>query len=386
MKKICMVAYTHYLSDPRVRREAEALVERGDEVDVICLKDKEGIAEVNGVNTIGLNVKRYRGEGLVSYFLSYLHFFFRALLVLTLLYRKKRYHCIYVHTLPNFMVFTAIIPKLLGAKVILDMHDLMTDLFATKFNGKGLKLSLLYLEEKISMSFSDHIITVHDPYKAILISRGIKPEKVTVIMNVPDTKLFPSPTVQLLDDNKEKFKIVYHGSVVERYGIDLVVRSLSSIREELGDVRFYIYGNGDYVTKLQELIKELRVHDLVLCEGKRYPVDKIHKLISDADLAIVPNRLDGFTKHILPTKLVEYVALGIPIISSKLPTLSSYFSDEMIMYFEPGNLADLTSKIKLVVNGNIDTRKYAVNAKSFLVDYNWEIMKQKQYAVIDKLT
>jgi hypothetical protein len=130
-----MIAYTNYQTDPRVIREAEAAVSGGFDVDFIALRrDGEPPRElIRGVRLIHLNQTRYRGAGVLWYVLSYLQFFLRCLLMTTWLQVKRRYRVVHVNNMPDFFVFCALLPKLMGARVILDIHDPMPNTFASKF-------------------------------------------------------------------------------------------------------------------------------------------------------------------------------------------------------------------------------------------------------------
>jgi len=132
--KVCMVGYT-ISWDPRPRREAKALIARGDEVDFICLRrsGEKRHETIKGVNVNRLPIKKHQGSSILSHIFGYLSFFILAFFNLNILYFEKKYRIIHIHTLPDFLVFVALIPKLFGAKVILDMHDPMPELYAAKF-------------------------------------------------------------------------------------------------------------------------------------------------------------------------------------------------------------------------------------------------------------
>src|SRR5271169_6295190 len=120
-----MVAYTYYEVDPRVIREAEAAVDGGFDVDVLTLRrpGSTPIEVLRGVRVIRLNQSKYRGKTHFRYLTAYLKFFLRCLLKTTALYFKQQYAVIHVNNMPDFLVFSTIVPKLCGAKVLLDIHD-----------------------------------------------------------------------------------------------------------------------------------------------------------------------------------------------------------------------------------------------------------------------
>ena len=135
MIKIAMVVLSSYPIDVRVRREAEAHIEAGNQVDVLCRTSRGEAAKevINRVNVYRIRLKRRRA-GKITYLTEYLYFFSWASAKLIFLFFRKRYNIIHIHNMPNFLVFTSFIPKIFGAKVILDLHDPFPELFATMFS------------------------------------------------------------------------------------------------------------------------------------------------------------------------------------------------------------------------------------------------------------
>src|SRR4051794_15321307 len=164
-----MMAYSYYESDPRVIREAEAAVDGGFDVDFLALRrvGTAAIEESRGVRIIRLNQEKYRGRGHARYLLKYIEFFLRCLFKTTALFFKRRYRVIHVNNMPDFLVFSTLVPRLFGAKVILDIHDPMPNTFASKFKSgeKGFWFRLLLLEERISAAYCTKLVTVHHPVK-----------------------------------------------------------------------------------------------------------------------------------------------------------------------------------------------------------------------------
>ena len=124
--RIGMVAYTFYEEDNRVRRYAETLAQRGDRVDVIALRRQGRLQRdvMNGVNVYRLQRRTVNEKGKFTYLVKLFLFFVRSMFFLTREHLRNRYDVIHVHSVPDFEVFAALIPKLLGAKIILDIHDI----------------------------------------------------------------------------------------------------------------------------------------------------------------------------------------------------------------------------------------------------------------------
>ena len=150
MKRICIVRHGYFPADIRVRKEALALFDAGNLVDIICLRqDNEKKEEIyKGLHIYRIPVKRRR-VGISRYLFEYIFFFFLATFKLCALYLKKRYDFIQVNTLPDFLVFVTIVPKLFGAKIILDLHEPSPELFRVLFgDNKKLLINLVKLFEK----------------------------------------------------------------------------------------------------------------------------------------------------------------------------------------------------------------------------------------------
>ena len=194
-KRHCMVVHAYYpIGETRVEREARVLIDHGYEVDVICLLGKgEPVVEAkDGINVYRLPVKRYVSGGVFSQFFEYLAFLVLALFKLASLHRERRYRTVQLHNLPDFLVFAGLVPKLTGSKLILDIHDLMPEFYAARFNTdlNSLPVRLVRWQEKISCRVADHVITVTEPWRQTLIERGVPAEKVSVVMNVADDQIF----------------------------------------------------------------------------------------------------------------------------------------------------------------------------------------------------
>jgi glycosyltransferase involved in cell wall biosynthesis len=387
MARICMVAYTHFPTDSRVRREAEALIERGDTVDVICLGEKGELNPEykNGVRMIKIFLPRYRGSNKGNYIISYLYFFWVALLKLIWLHLKYSYQVIQVHTMPDFLVFTTIIPKLLGAKILLDVHDLMPELYQTKFGskGRGTLIHFITWVERCSIGFADRAMAVSKPHLNALISHGNPESKFITFLNLPDTK-FSSYRIPAISRSDGRYKIIYHGAVSGRYELALVIQALATIKNKIEGLEFRIIGQGEELPQLSRLVNDLSMRDCVIIQDWMLQEEFI-PIILDSDVGIVPLKDDVFTKHALPVKLLEYVALGKPVICSRTEAIQAYFDDSMIQYFTPGSIAELAENIYHLYKNPEMREQLMRNADRFNRDYSWEKQKQLYFRTVDEL-
>jgi len=386
---IAEVAYTNYLTDPRVRREAEALAERGDTVEFFCLSrpGQAKVEKVNGVTVLRLPMSRYRGDNQMQYILSYVWFTTLAIWHIGIRHIRKRYDLVHVHNMPDFVVFSALLPRLTGAKIVLDIHDLMLETFTARFKGgaSGLYHRLLIWEERICTAFAHHIITVHDPYKELLMQRGIAAEKVSVVMNVADDRIF-SRRMSQASNRAEGFLLVHHGTVVHRHGVDVAVRAVARLKERIPGLRFRIIGEGDFLPDVKQLIQDLDVDDVIELIDHFVSVEQLPPLLAEADLAVVPNRLTSSTQYILPVKLMEYVQMGIPAVVARTPTVEQYFDPTMVSFFEPEDVDGLAACIQELYASPGKRQDLARNAQRFTQKHNWRTEKQILYRVLDLIT
>ena len=170
--------------------------------------------------------ERYRGFSRLKYLQEYVKFFVRCAVMSTRLFISRRYKVIHVHNMPDALVFAALVPKLFGSKVILDIHDPMPETYGSKYRGltHNAVSRMLLLQENLSVAFADRTITVSDPLKnGILIMRGYPPENISVVANFADDEIFkpmPYPIVE------GKVRFVFHGTILERYGLGCLWRLL----------------------------------------------------------------------------------------------------------------------------------------------------------------
>ncbi len=388
-RRHCMVVHAYYpVGETRVERQAQALLAQGTEVDLICLRftGEPARATVDGVEVYRLPVKRHAGGFIIRLF-EYLSFFALAFVRLTTLYLQRRYDVVQVHNLPDFLVFVAIIPKLAGAQVILDLHDLMPEFYAERFQRSldSLPVRLIRWQEWLSCRFADHIITVTELWRQALIERGQPAGKVTVVMNVADDRIFYRDAASAPEDDG-RFRLIYHGTLDQRYGLDLALRAINLVRQTAPEVHLTLHGGGEHRRTLVSLADELGLQDYVRFSTHFVPTAELPKLLRRAHLAIVPYRDGVFTGGILPTKLMEYAALGIPAIAAHTPAIAAYFDETMVQFFTPGDIDDLARCILALYSDRKRLAQLAQGADRFNQRYNWEKLGAEYVALVGRLS
>lgn len=370
-----MIAYTNYATDARVRREAETLAARG--FHVRCLTNRQGAKPtsriIDGVDVRELAVPKYRGKSTVAYMGSYLRFLVYASVACMMLVLKNEVDVVHVHNLPDFLVFAGLFPRLMGRKVVLDVHDSMPETFATKFSDSGLIHQALCFEERVSTLVANKVICVNDPQRDTLVARGLRAEKTFITMNVPDPRIFGSTArVERTDVDDETFHLVYHGTMAERLGVDLIIRAVAKLQEGKRDLRLHLWGHGDDLESFQRLTHELGIDAAVEFNPRGYPLEELPARLQMMHLGVVGNRRSVAGDLMLPVKLLEYVALGIPAVVPRLRTIQYYFSDDMVFYYEAENVDSLADCLRRLQCQPDLRREQARRARIFLDKYGWE--------------
>ena len=388
-----MIVYAPYpLGETRVQREAEILEKHGYAVDVICLR-LPGDLPIDYYNKVHIYRQRYRfpilgdrSNGLKGRFFNYIRFFVTAGVRVTQLHLRKRYDVVQVHNLPDFLVFCAVIPKLLGASVILDLHDLMPEFFAGHYKTKTHFLPyLINLQERLSCKFADHVITVSEHWRQALIKRGVPEQKCSVVMNVADDKIFRPPEDGYPHSTgTNQFRLIYHGSIHERYGLDLAVEAVDKLRDEIPNIHLVLVGRGDFLPRIIQIVEERGLTQYVSIKGLCL-AEELPDIIRSCDLGVVPYLTDVFTDGLLPTKLMEYAALGLPAIASRTTAIQAYFTDTNTEFFEPGNVDDLVQRIRYLYANPARLAELSQGSQKFNQRYNWTKVGADYVDLVQKL-
>jgi glycosyltransferase involved in cell wall biosynthesis len=353
-KRAVAIVFSSYPGDPRPRRAAEALAKEGMNVEVICLKetDEEAPREsFNGVEITRISLKRRRG-GKLTYIAQYGAFLLFSGVILAFRACRRRYALAHIHNMPDFLVFSALVPKILGAKVILDLHDPMPELMMTIFGlrEQSFSVRVLKLLEKLSLRFADAVLTVNQACKNIFSTRSCPATKVTVIMNSPDAEIFRerSGGLEVTREVSNPFVIMYHGSLVERHGLDLAVTALGKIKQSIPQAELRIYGRSTpYLQRVINSVRESPLREGISFLGPKN-LEQIVQAIEECDVGIIPNRRSIFTELNTPTRIFEYLSQGKPVIAPRAPGILDYFGPEELILFDLGDPDDLAAKIEFV--------------------------------------
>ena len=351
MSRVAAVVFSCCPADPRVRRESEALVEAGMQVDIICLRGAKQpwFERAHGIRFYRLPISRKRG-GKIRYLWEYIAFTMLAAIVLAGLHLRRWYRIVHVHNMPDVLVFSALVPRLLGAKVILDLHDPTPEVFMTKYDiaQDHKMIRLLRRLERWSIAFANVVVTPNIGFRDLFMQRGCPEQKIHVIMNSPQESVFGEREVSPPDGAEAReggsFRVMFHGTMVERHGLGTALEALALLREAEPEMRLEVYGDGDFVERFLELIDEHDLGEMVTYHGF-VSLETIADAITTIDLGLIPNMRSVFTEINMPTRIFEYLCKGKPVIAPRTKGILDYFGEDDILFFEPGDAKSLADTI-----------------------------------------
>jgi len=386
------ITFDWYPYEVRSLRLAEAAANAGYNVDVICLRQssERGYEVYNGVHVYRMPMSRGVGGSLPMRILQWCWFLLLAGVTVTWLHLRRPYDVVCVHNMPDFLVFSALFPKLLGAKIILDVQDVSPELMGAKAKGRhrGLVIRLATWQERISTAFAHHVVTTGWLFEELLVQRGVPKEKITSILNSADPSLFPSvhqcPLPCESAEEGRPFIVMYHGTLAERNGLDTAIRALALARRVVPQLRLDIQGNGDHLPILKQLAVELGVTDSVVFTGS-CPADKLVDFVVHGDVGIIPYRCDGFAELVLPTKAYEFAWMLRPMIASNTRAIRSMFRPESFVLCEPSNPESFAEAIIDLYQHPEKRARMVARAFEDYILYRWELMAKHYQQLLASL-
>ena len=213
-----------------------------------------------------------------------------------------------------------------------------------------------------------------------LLSRSLESGKCTVILNSPDRSIFKKQTGRLA--RQERFSLLYPGSINWHQGLDLAIRAFGRIASRVPHADFHIYGEGPLKQDLVTLVKQLNLEKRVLFH-KPVALREMARIIEAADLGIVPKRSDNFGNEAFSTKILEFMAVGVPVLVADTLVDKYYFDDSVVRFFEAGNEQDLASCMLELIQNPDKRRLQAEQATRFIDKNDWTSRKHEYLDLVD---
>jgi glycosyltransferase involved in cell wall biosynthesis len=371
-----MVVFSSYPADPRPRRILDALLREGMKIDLIC-QAESGLPRRQSLGPLTVTripIRNARG-GALSYAWQYFSFILAAAVPFAWRRCRHRYDLIYVHNMPDILVLAGLLPKLFGAKVILDQHDPMPELLMTIFNKKKTSASvrMLRLLERWSFLCADRVFTVNEACRKIFAARSCRAEKLHVIMNCPDEALFPYVPAALAPRRgaQDPFVVMYHGSLVERNGLLLAVEAFAHLIKNVPQAELRIFGpRTPYLDQTLEYARARGVDGHIRYLGPRR-LENLAEEIAQCDIGVVPNARNAFTEINTPTRIFEYLALGKPVVAPRTPGILDYFDAESLYFFDSGDAGDLARVMEEAALNPARTCQSAILGQQVYQNHTW---------------
>jgi glycosyltransferase involved in cell wall biosynthesis len=386
MKPVCMVVQSVYDFDPRVRRKAEALVAAGYSVDVLALRGDTARKDytLDGVNVSTISLGKKRGS-LLRYAFEYFAFFFWAMVRVPMQMRHRRYGVVDVNTLPDFLIFAPFMARWMGARLVLDMHEITPEFYQSKYGiaEDSWVVRILKWQEKISFDFADHVITINEPVEDLLVSRGLPRPKCTVMMNAADDARFAAAATDNTTPNA--FVMIYHGTLTRIYGLDLAIEAFGLVHEKMPGAELWILGSGPEKETLAAVAERSGVAAKVKLIGQ-VPASEIPGWLSKSDVGVLPIRTDALLEFAFPNKLPEYIIMGKAVIISRLRAIRHYFREDSLAFAKPNDVNDLARQMVRLYGDRALRATLASNAKQDYAPIQWDIMKRRYLDIIGQLS
>jgi len=382
-QRVCIVRQQD-VYEVGLRREAEALVDAGYEVEVICMAHPERPRRtvINGVEVTSLPVKHRRSSKL-RYVLDYGSFTALAGLVLAWRHFRRAYAAVQINTLPDSLVFAAIVPKLLGARVVLHLKEPAPELGEVVFGDERV-VQVLKRVERLALRSADRSITVTEALRQRFAERGASVDRMTVVLTGAPAELHVSAGVPERPDDDETFTIISHGTIEERYGHDTILRAVALVRAELPELRVVFTGRGSGITSMLELVDRLGLGDIVQFEGM-VSYDRLNDLLAAADLGIVSQKASDYSHLVHTNKMVDFWIFGLPVIHSRLRAVYEHYGEGPLEYYEPGDPQDLARAIRRVHDDPARRAQLVAKGRLALRENGWAVQRKVYLGVYEEL-
>lgn len=387
--RVAMVTHSVYQGDTRVIQYAEALTVAGHHVDVLALRADSKLAATDTVGCVLVHRLQDRfhnqEKGALPIMRSTALFLLKCAWYLAREHRRRPYDLIHVHNVPDTLVWAALYPRLLGACVILDIHDLLPEFFCARFGYREDTLFFQFLVrmERLSAACADHIIISNDLWRSRYERRTRTTGRCSVLINHVNLKIF-NPELRTARDPGDAPILIFPGGLQEHQGLDVAIRAMPRIREQFQSARLHIYGDGPMRRAWEELTRSLGLGDAVRFHPP-VSVQEIAAIMAQADVGVVPKRADSFGNEAYSTKIMEFMALGVPVVVSETRIDRYYFDDSLVRFFPSGDPEALARAVLDVLENPEPTRARVQRAQAYAMAQSWQVKKGEYLEIVHRL-
>ena len=384
--RVCAVRQFPF--DTHLRREVDVLLDAGYEVDVVCMRRPgESRRERRGRLTIWRMPVEHRRASALRYPVEHAAFLATAVLAVAALHMRRRFDLVQVNTPPDSVVLAAVVPKVMGTPILLDLVECTPEFFATRFgtSPKHPMFRILGTAEQAAIRFCDRAITGTRQMRQRFGERGADTAKIDVVLNTSDERFFDPARVDAGDrGTDDSFALICHGTIEARYGLDTVIRAVGLLSDDIPGLRFEVYGEGSELTALERLARELGVADRVHFHGF-VPIDELVGAISRADAGVVAVKRDSFRDLTHTNKMYDFVAMRRPAIVSWTSAVAGYFDESAVEFFRSDDPEDLARAIRTVHRDPGRRAAMVARASERYEQYRWPRQRDIYLSAVDAL-
>jgi glycosyltransferase involved in cell wall biosynthesis len=406
--RVLMFVENKFPGDVRVKNEADTLTAAGYSVTVVALRGKSETAMSKVVDKIQVysipqvtlftktcinNPKRFqrvwlRVVALMGYLWEYVYFTSACFVVSLYVAMKHGFDVIHAHNPPDTLFLVAAFYKPFGKKFVFDHHDLCPELYQSRYKAdKGILTTMLGLFEMGSLRLADITIATNESYRAIQIERGpVKPENVFVVRNGPNLRrvAYRPPSDRLRSMNK--CILCYIGALNPQDGVDYLLRSLRDLVYKLNRKDFYcvIMGSGDSLDDLRALSRDLQLDDYVELTGYVSEEDLMRNL-SAADICVDPDPSSPLNDVSTWIKIMEYMALGKPIVTYDLKE-TRWSAQDAALYIKPNDERQFAEGIATLMDRpDLRAQMGEFGRQRIQRDLRWDVVGENLLRAYEKL-
>ncbi|PWU25490.1 MAG: glycosyltransferase WbuB [Candidatus Rokuibacteriota bacterium] len=341
--------------DRRVWQECQTLREAGHDVVVVCPcgseQDRERRVRLEDVDIHRYPLRSATG-GAFGYLSEYPVALWHSLRLTLRVQRRGRVDVVHICNPPDLFFLCALPLKLAGARVVFDQHDLVPELFLSRFGGSNRILyRLCLLLERVTYRVANHVLATNESYRAIALRRGgLRADEVTVVRSAPDLSRF-----KLVDPDAElrrgkRYLLCYVGVMGPQDGVDYALRAIAHLRHELGRSDFHaaFVGGGDVFENAVRLAHDLGLDGVVEFTG-RISDEALARYLSTADICLAPDPKNPLNDISSMNKIVEYMAMSRPIVAFDL-TEGRISAGDAALYARPNDTHDFAAAIATLLD------------------------------------
>ena len=334
--------------DRRVWQEALALRAYGNEVSIICPKGRGHTKSFEVLE--GVHIYRYslpvEADSAIGYAFEYAASLYMEFALSLWVALTRGFDVIHGCNPPDTIFLIALFYRAFGKRFIFDHHDINPELYEAKFGRRDFWYRLLCRLERWTFATADVSIATNESYRRIAIERGgMEPSRVFVVRSGADlTRVHMVPPRSELRRGK-RYLVGYVGVIGKQEGLDLLLESIAYMRHNLrrDDTHFVIVGEGTELGALRQLSRQLAIDDCVEFTG-RLPDGALWEILSTADVCVNPDRANEMNDKSTMNKILEYMALGKPIVQFDL-TEGRCSAGEASAYARANDVADFAMKL-----------------------------------------